>query len=279
MFPILCLVPLFAGFVGGQDADPPAIPREFRAAWVATVDNIDWPSSRTLTPDQQRSEMIHILDTAVSLRLNAIIFQVRPACDALYDSKLEPWSEYLTGRQGRAPSPYYDPLEFAVREAHARGIELHCWFNPYRAGHPAQRGPYALSHIRYRHPEIVKNYGRYLWLDPGEPLVQKHSLDVIRDVVRRYDIDGVHIDDYFYPYPEDGQEFQDQASYKRYQNGGGDLGLHDWRRQNVDHFVESAYKTIKSEKPWVKFGISPFGIYRPGIPETIKAGVDQYDEL
>lgn len=261
------------------EAEPPDIPREFRAAWVATVDNIDWPSSRTLSADQQKAEMIHILDTAVALKLNAIIFQVRPSCDALYASKLEPWSEYLTGRQGQAPSPAYDPLEFAVTEAHARGLELHCWFNPYRANHPAQKGPLAKSHIKNTHPNVVKQYGRYLWLDPGEPLVQKHTLAVIRDVVRRYDIDGVHIDDYFYPYPEKGQDFPDDPSYKRYVAHGGELNRNDWRRQNVDELVENLYDEIKAEKKWVKFGISPFGIYRPGYPSSIKAGVDQYAEL
>jgi len=276
MLPLLCALSMASST---QDVDSPDIPREFRAAWVATVDNIDWPSSRTLTTDQQKAEMVKILDTAVALKLNAIILQVRPSCDALYDSKLEPWSEYLTGLQGRAPSPYYDPLEFAVDEAHARGLEIHCWFNPYRANHPAQKGPLAKTHINVQHPEIVKKYGRYLWLDPGEPLVLKHSLAVIRDVVHRYDIDGVHIDDYFYPYPENGQEFPDDPSYERYTKHGGKLNRNDWRRENVDKFVEGAYKEIKAEKKWVKFGISPFGIYRPGYPATIKAGIDQYAEL
>ena len=278
MLPLLFVLPLTA-HKPTQLTDAPEIPREFRAAWVATVDNIDWPSSKTLSADQQRAEMIKILDTAVAMKLNAIVFQVRPACDALYPSKLEPWSEYLTGLQGRAPNPNYDPLEFAVAEAHARGLELHCWFNPYRAGHPAQKGPYAKSHIRNRHPEIVKPYGRYLWLDPGEPEVQRHSLAVIRDVVHRYDIDGVHIDDYFYPYPEKGQDFPDDPSYNRYRDSGGNLSRGDWRRENVNSFVENLYKTIKAEKKWVKLGISPFGIYRPGYPESIKAGVDQYAEL
>ncbi len=270
---------LITGTAHSQDSAAPSIPREFRAAWVATVDNIDWPSSRTLDTDHQKAELIKILDTASAVRLNAIVFQVRPSCDALYDSKLEPWSEYLTGLQGKAPSPGYDPLSFVVEEAHRRGIEVHCWFNPYRAGHPAQKGPYAKSHIRYTHPGVVKQYGRYLWLDPGEPQVQKHSLEVIKDVVKRYDIDGIHIDDYFYPYPEKNETFPDQGSYARYQKKGGNLSLGDWRRQNVDTFVHGMYQEVKALKPWVKVGISPFGIYRPGIPSSIKAGVDQYDEL
>lgn len=262
-----------------QDSAEPAVPHEFRAAWVATVDNIDWPSSRTLDVEHQKAEMLKILDTAVAVKLNAIVFQVRPSCDALYDSKLEPWSEYLTGQQGKAPTPLWDPLAFTVEEAHRRGLEVHCWFNPYRAGHPAQKGPYSPDHIKNTHPDVVKSYGRYYWLDPGEPFVQKHSLQVIKDVVKRYDIDGVHIDDYFYPYPEKNQPFPDSKSYSRYVRHGGTLSLSDWRRQNVDEFVHGMYVGVKQIKPWVKVGISPFGIYRPGFPPSIKAGVDQYDEL
>lgn len=276
MLPLICAVSMFSS---KQAAETPDIPREFRAAWVATVDNIDWPSKRTLSVDQQQKEMIRILDTAVALKLNAIIFQIRPSCDALYSSKLEPWSEYLTGQQGTPPNPEYDPLEFAVEQAHSRGLELHCWLNPYRALHPAQKGPLAKNHLKNTHPEVVKQYARYLWLDPGEPLVLRHTLDVIKDIVKRYDIDGIHIDDYFYPYPENGLDFPDDVSYKRYTDHRGKLTKADWRRQNVDSFVESAYKEIKKEKVWVKFGISPFGIYRPGFPSTVTAGLDQYAEL
>ena len=261
-----------------------APPREFRGVWVATVDNIDWPSKRTLTTDQQKAEMIRILDVAESLNLNAIVFQVRPSCDALYESKIEPWSEYLTNKQGQAPNPRYDPLAFAVAEAHKRGMELHCWFNPYRAKHPAAKGDLAPNHIRNTNPKLAKEYGRYLWLDPGEPEVQQRSLDVMLDVVKRYDIDGVHIDDYFYPYAEKDAKgnlipFPDQDSYLSYRNRGGTMALGDWRRNNVDTFVKRLYDGIKKTKKWVKFGISPFGIYRPNIPEGIKAGVDQYDSL
>jgi len=264
---------------------PPPLPsREFRAVWVATVDNIDWPSKRGISTAQAQFELIKILDKCQELNLNAIIFQVRPSADALYDSKLEPWSEYLTGQQGRAPSPYWDPLKFAVEEAHKRGIEVHCWFNPYRAFHPAQKGPVAANHISRTNPEVVKQYGKYLWMDPGEPLVQKRSLDVILDVVKRYDVDGVHIDDYFYPYKEkgpDGQimDFPDDQSYSRLSRRGSTVSRGDWRRRNVDDFIEHLYEGIKKEKKWVKFGISPFGIYRPGYPQGIKAGVDQYADL
>lgn len=279
MLPLLCLAPLFGLGPRRQVGDPPEIPREFRAAWVATVENIDWPSSRNLTTDQQKAEMVRILDTAATMKLNAIVLQVRPACDALYPSKLEPWSEYLTGQQGKAPNPSYDPLAFAVEEAHKRGLELHCWFNPYRASLKQQTESLAPNHIRNTHPEIVRRYAHFLWLDPGEPLTPKHSIDVIRDVVRRYDIDGVHIDDYFYPYPEGGKDFPDDDSYRKYQATGGELDRPSWRRENVNNFVEGLYKTIKREKKWVKFGISPFGIYRSGYPAGIKAGVDSFAEL
>jgi uncharacterized lipoprotein YddW (UPF0748 family) len=280
---ILSTLLLLAG-PGSQVLTPPAMPREFRAAWVATVDNIDWPSKRNLPVSRQKSELIRILDTARAMNLNAIIFQVRPSADALYSSRLEPWSEYLTGAQGQPPSPYYDPLEFAVSEAHKRGLELHCWFNPYRALHPAQKGPVAPNHISRTQPSIVKQYGKYLWMDPGEPDVQRRSLQVMLDVVKRYDVDGVHIDDYFYPYKEkgpDGQllDFPDGPSYARYRAGGGALGRDDWRRKNVDDFIRNLYEGIKRERKTVKFGISPFGIYRPGYPAGIKAGVDQYADL
>jgi len=280
LLPALCLLASSTS----QGPTPPELPREFRAVWVATVDNIDWPSRRDLSSTDQQTEFIKILDTAKAMNLNAIILQVRPSADALYSSRLEPWSEYLTGRQGRSPSPFYDPLEFAVREAHRRGLELHCWFNPYRAFHPSMKGPLASRHVSRSSPRIVKKYGSFLWMDPGEQEVQRRSLEVMLDVVKRYDIDGVHLDDYFYPYKEKGpdgkiMDFPDQPSYQKYLDGGGTLGKNDWRRQNVDGFIENLYKGIKQEKKWVKVGISPFGIWRPGYPKGIKAGVDQYADL
>ncbi len=259
-----------------QASTPPPVPREFRAVWVATVDNIDWPSKRNLSTAKQEAELIRILDRAANLHLNAIVLQIRPAADALYDSPLEPWSEYLTGRQGKPPDPYYDPLTFAVAEAHKRGLELHAWINPYRARHPSATGPLARNHIAVTDPGLVHPYGDLLWMDPGEPAVQQRSLQVISDVVRRYDVDGIHIDDYFYPYPEGSRDFPDRGTYA---SRGGGLARGDWRRGNVDAFVSEAYREIHALKPWVKFGISPFGIYRPGVPSGIKAGIDQYAEL
>lgn len=260
--------------------EPPSAPREFRAAWVATVENIDWPSKPGLSTAEQQAEIDRILEVAVSLNLNAIVLQVRTTADALYSSELEPWSFYLTGKQGVPPDPFYDPLEYWVSSAHARGIELHAWFNPYRA--QMRQGELAASHVSHTMPESVKRYDRYLWLDPGSAQAAKHSLAVFNDVVRRYDIDGVHIDDYFYPYPvtKDGIKvpFPDDASWAEYQADGGELARDDWRRQNINNLIEQIYHTTHAIKPHVRFGISPFGIGRPGKSPGI-TGFDQYQEL
>lgn len=279
------LLPLGATLFGANyesvKLNPPAPRREFRAAWVATVGNIDWPSRKDLTTAEQKAELLNLLNQAARLKLNAIIFQVRPACDALYASKLEPWSEYLTGAMGKAPEPFWDPLEFAVAEAHRRGLELHAWFNPYRARHPNAQSPIAAGHISKTKPQLVRQYGQYLWLDPGEPGVQEHSLNVVLDVVQRYDVDGVHFDDYFYPYKEsaNGKEldFPDDASWKK-SGTSGKLSRDDWRRENVNTFIKRVNQAVHAAKPWVKFGVSPFGIWRPGQPEQIK-GFDAYDKL
>lgn len=262
---------------------PPPVAREFRGVWVASVANIDWPSKPGLSAAAAQRELVVLLDRAKASGLNAVILQVRPAADALYASALEPWSEYLTGRQGIAPSPRWDPLAFAVTQAHRRGLELHAWFNPYRARHPSAKGALSRRHVANVHPGWVRRYGTHLWMDPGEPAVRAHTLRVVLDVVRRYDIDGVHIDDYFYPYKERdrrGQEipFPDSATYDRYVAAGGVLARDDWRRQNVDDLVRELHDAIHAVKPWVKFGISPFGIWRPGFPQQVR-GFDAYTEL
>jgi uncharacterized lipoprotein YddW (UPF0748 family) len=257
-----------------QPALPPAVQREFRAVWVAAVSNIDWPSRPGLSSFQQRTELLAILDRAAALKLNAVILHVRPAADALYRSTYEPWSEYLTGQQGLAPEPAYDPLAFAVEAAHARGLELHAWFNPFRAFHPSSRTPdTAFTHVTRNGRVTVARYGRHRWMDPGDPRVRRHSLQVISDVVRRYDVDGVHIDDYFYPYRERDTAtnseipFPDDATFAAYQRSGGTLDRDDWRRNNVDGFVRDMYRAVKAIKPHVKVGVSPIGIWRPGYPE------------
>jgi uncharacterized lipoprotein YddW (UPF0748 family) len=261
---------------------PPSPPREFRAAWVATVANIDWPSKPGLSVLEQKYELVTLLDAAVRLNLNTIIFQVRPAADSIYASPIEPWSEYLTGTQGRAPTPFYDPLAFALQEAHERGLAVHAWFNPFRAGHPNDRSAPALNHISRTHPELIRHYSDQTWLDPGEPFAQSLARDVVLDVVKRYDIDGVIFDDYFYPYPVKGWsghylDFPDEASWKKYGSKTG-LTREDWRRNNINQFVHQISQAIKTAKPWVAFGISPFGIWRPQNPPQIK-GLDAYGQI
>ena len=277
----LFVTAIFLVLTVSADAQPrPNVAREFRAVWVATVDNIDFPTKKNLTIDQQRAELTAILDLAKKLRLNALIFQVRPMTDALYRSKLEPWSEFLTGQMGKPQA--FDPLEFLVAEAHLRGILVHAWFNPYRAYHPAAK-TMSDDHVSKRQPSIVRQYGRYMWLDPTEPDGQRHSLAVIADVVRRYDIDGVHFDDYFYPYAETDAggkkiDFPDETNWLKYQAGGGKLGRDDWRRWNVNAFIEAVGREIKRIKPDVVYGVSPFGIWQP-MPEKGIAGFNAYREL
>jgi uncharacterized lipoprotein YddW (UPF0748 family) len=271
-----CATRVAAGDEAARPTPPPPR-REFRGAWVATVANSVWPSKPGLPVSEQKAELLAIIERAAQLKLNAIIFQVRPACDAMYASKLEPWSEYLTGKMGQAPVPFYDPLEFAIAEAHKRGLELHAWFNPYRAHHFKTVSAISATHVSKTRPELVREYGRYLWLDPGEPEVQAYSLKVVLDVVKRYDVDGIHFDDYFYPYEEKDGEFPDAVSWKKFGASSG-LSRADWRRENVNRFIKTTYESIKAAKPWVKFGISPFGIWRPGHPAQIK-GFDAYARL
>jgi uncharacterized lipoprotein YddW (UPF0748 family) len=254
--------------------------KEFRAAWVATVANINWPSKPGLPVDSQKKEAIALLDFLEAHHFNAVIFQVRPQADALYQSSLEPWSYFLTGTQGKAPSPFYDPLQFWVEAAHDRGLELHVWLNPYRAHH-ISGGPVTDSSLVKRKPELMVHLKEgYWWFDPAMKGTQDHGKQVVMDIVKRYDIDGVHFDDYFYPYPSynGNEDFPDSASWNAYKKSGGKLSRGDWRREAVNVFIEDLYKSIKAEKPYVKFGLSPFGIWRPGYPESV-GGFDQYDQL
>ena len=259
----------------------PASPmQEFRAAWVATVANINWPSQPGLPMETQKQEAISLLEFLQAHHFNAVILQVRPQADALYKSDLEPWSYYLTGTQGKAPEIFYDPLEFWVKEAHDRGIELHVWLNPYRAHHKDGKEISDQSVVK-KHPELVVYLKEgYWWMDPARKEVQDITNAVVMDIVKRYDIDGVHMDDYFYPYPSynGNADFPDSVSWAAYQTNGGKLSRGDWRRDAVNQLIQRMYKNIKAEKPWVKFGLSPFGIWRPGYPESI-GGFDQYDQL
>jgi len=259
---------------------PPPIQREFRGIWVTTINNLCWPSKPGLPTEIQKKELVEILDKAAEAGFNAILLQVRTACDALYSSRFDPWSEVLSGTCGKPPEPFYDPLEFAITEAHKRGLELYAWLNPFRAWHPSFRSRPPQNHISNTKPELIRKYGQYLWLDPGEPDTKLYTLAVISDILRRYNVDGIVFDDYFYPYPEKGQqaeklEFPDEDTYRKY---GAGVPKVEWRRKNIDSFVKNVSQLIINTKPWVKFGISPFGIWRPNNPKGVR-GLDAYNEL
>ncbi len=254
---------------------------EFRGVWVATVNNIDWPSKPGLTAEQQQKEVIEILDLHQKLGMNAVIFQARPCSDAFYLSAIEPWSRYLTGTPGRYPSPYWDPLQFWIDACHQRNMELHAWLNPYRIAQNADE-PIAGNHMVFTHPEWVVRYGNKLMFDPGIPGTRDYVTRVVCDIVRRYDVDGIHMDDYFYPYPT-REPFPDEGSFARYNRAFPANEKEAWRRENVDILVKMLNDSIKSIKPWVKFGISPFGVWRnkKDDPEgsATNAGVTNYDHL
>lgn len=251
---------------------------EFRGAWIATVLNLDWPTYNFQPPDQQRAALVTILDKLYQAGFNAVIFQVRVECDAFYNSPYEPWSYWLTGTQGVAPSPYYDPLQFAIEEAHKRGMELHAWFNPYRAVRPSEYTR-ALNHVSNVHPEWILDFPTGKILDPGLPAVRDWVAMVVADIVRRYDVDGIHADDYFYPYPEgsfSGITNQDDATYAQY--NPDNLSRGDWRRENVNKLLKQISDSIRAIKPHVKFGMSPFGIWKNGVPAGI-FGLDAYSTI
>lgn len=250
-------------------------PRELRAAWVASVFNLDWPSRQGLTATAAQAELTTLLDALVAAGANAAFLQVRPESDALYDSALEPWSRFLSGTQGASPG--WDPLRFAIDQAHARGLELHAWLNPFRAATNASL-PLAPTHVATRLAEHAHLYGSTVTMDPGSPAVRDHVVAVVRDIVSRYDVDGVVFDDYFYPYPIAGTPYPDDATYADYQAGGGSLSRSAFRRANVDAFVHAAHLAIRAARPGTRFGVSPFGIYRPGQPTGV-VGLDAYEAL
>ncbi|WP_069467551.1 glycoside hydrolase family 10 protein, partial [Actinacidiphila rubida] len=253
--------------------------RQMRGMWVATVANTNWPSAPGLSPEQQRQELLDLLDLAVERRLNAVVFQVRPTADAFWPSPFEPWSQYLTGTQGQDPG--WDPLGTAVEEAHRRGLELHAWFNPYRVSLSTDTSKLVPTHPARLHPEWIVPYGGKLYYNPGIPEVRRFVEEAILDAVRRYPLDAVHWDDYFYPYPVAGQTFDDDAAWAAY---GGDFTDRDaWRRDNCDLLVRETAEGIKAIRPTTKFGISPFGVWRNAATDpagsATTAGVQTYDDL
>ncbi|MFF6989720.1 family 10 glycosylhydrolase [Streptomyces sp. NPDC010273] len=264
---------------GPATAGRPRAVTEMRGVWLATVANRDWPSRPGLTPAQQRAELIGHLDTAVRDRLNTVMFQVRPTADALWPSPYEPWSQYLTGTQGKSPG--WDPLKTAVEEAHVRGLQLHAWFNPYRIANNTDLTKLVASHPARKHPDWVVAYGGKLYYNPGLPQVRAFVEDAILDAVKKYPVDGVHFDDYFYPYPVAGQTFDDDAAYDAYGGGFGDRAA--WRRDNIDKLIRETAARIEQVRPGTRFGISPFGVWRNSATDPrgsdTRAGVQTYDDL
>ncbi|PID59439.1 MAG: hypothetical protein CR986_06090 [Ignavibacteriae bacterium] len=256
------------------------IKREFRGAWVASVINLDWPSSKYLSTEEQKKELIQLFNKLEATNINAVIFQIRTECDAFYNSPYEPWSYWLTGSQGTAPSPYYDPLEFAIEEAHKRGMELHAWFNPYRVERQIGNYTTASNHVTKVHPEWTLSFGsgtnKIKILNPGLKEVRKYVTNVVMDVVNRYDVNGIHFDDYFYPYPPNKISGEDYQTFNA--DPRGFLDINDWRRDNVNELLRMIYDSIQVAKPEVKFGMSPFGIYKNGVPKGTY-GLDAYSTI
>lgn len=254
--------------------------REFRGAWIATVANIDWPSNVNASSEEKRAELIQILDSLRKCKINAVIFQIRPTADALYKSDIEPWSEWITGEQGRAPEPFFDPLQLVVEEAHKRCMEVHAWINPYRVTNfPNYK--LAENHIYFKKPHLFKTYGERIYFDPGLDETGDYLIRVLQDIVSRYDIDALHLDDYFYPYPSGGADFPDEETFQN--NPRGFTSKADWRRDNVNRIVKRIQDSVKQIKPWVEFGVSPFGVWRNANKDpkgsATKAGVTNYDDL
>lgn len=255
--------------------------REFRGVWVATVDNIDWPSRGDFNSDSQKAEFIRLADMHQRNGMNALIVQVRPAADAFYPSPYEPWSEWLTGKQGSPPTPYYDPLQFMITETHKRGMEFHAWLNPYRAEFNIHTSSIAPAHITRIHPEWFLTYGDKRYFDPGNKDVQLYVAGVVKDIVSRYEVDAVHFDDYFYPYRIPGAAFPDNKKYLEYGNG---MSRDEWRRSNTDSIIVMLSKVIKQANKNCQFGISPFGVWRNADKDAengsrTMAGQTNYDDL
>ena len=267
---------LMAGGVFAQVQTGSAYPkREFRAAWIQSVNG----QFRGMPTEKLKQNLIGQLNSLQKAGINAIIFQVRPEADALYASRLEPWSRFLTGVQGKAPEPYWDPMQFMIDECHKRGMEFHAWINPYRTK-TTLKSELAPNHVYNIHPERIDTYGDQLYFDPALPESRRHICMVVSDIVSRYDVDAIHMDDYFYPYPIKGKDFPDDASFARF--GGGFSNKGDWRRSNVNVLIKKLHETIREIKPWVKFGVSPFGIYRNESSDPLGSktkGLQNYDDL
>ena len=248
--------------------------REFHGAWIATIKNIDWPSEPGLPVEEQKTELKVLFNSLHQVGINAVLFQIRTECDAFYPSEIEPWSYWITGKQGIPPEPLYDPLYYAIQLAKQRGMEFHAWLNPFRVKADTNNYVPDSTHISFGHPEWIVHTEKYKFLNPGIPDAREYVKQVVLDVVKRYDIDGIHFDDYFYPYS--GVTDEDLETFTIYSRGFSNID--EWRRDNVNIFVSDIYNSIKQTKPYVKFGISPFGIWKDGVPEGIK-GFSSYHTI
>lgn len=279
-FVLLLLLLIITG-CGTLKTTVPHPTEEFRGVWIATVANIDWPERPSDSWQKKQQDFLEILNYYKKLRFNAILVQVRTAGDAFYPSKLSPWSRYLTGKEGDMGDLNSDPLAWMITETHKRGLEFHAWLNPYRATFDLQTDLLDPNHDYLQHPEWMIPYGEKYYYNPGLPEVQQHLVEVVAEVVARYDIDGIHFDDYFYPYRIQGEVFDDSATYTEY--GKPDQSLEDWRRSNISSLIRETHETIKALKPWVQFGISPFGVWRNASADPIgsdtRAGQTNYDHL
>jgi uncharacterized lipoprotein YddW (UPF0748 family) len=275
---IICIIILI--FLNFQSTAQVSPLKEFRGVWIATVDNIDWPATPLLSAEQQKNSFIRLLDMHKRNGMNAVVVQVRPAADAFYPSPYEPWSQWLTGTQGKPPSPYYDPMEFMITETHKRGMEFHAWMNPYRAVFSINTSSVSATHITRIHPEWFITYGEKKYFDPGNKDVQRYVTNIVKDVVSRYGADAIHFDDYFYPYRIANKEFNDDISFKKYANN---LSRDDWRRSNTDSIIVMLSRVIKQTNKKCQFGISPFGVWRNSSVDpkgsNTKAGQTNYDDL
>jgi uncharacterized lipoprotein YddW (UPF0748 family) len=272
------LLTVHSTLLSAQSAPPK---REFRALWITTLGNMDWPSRRGMTPDEQKQQFIYLLEQCKVANLNAVIVQIRPSADAFYPSAIEPWSEWLSGKQGRAPQPYYDPLAFMLEEAHKRDIEFHAWINPFRAVYHNRFSDIHPGHIINRQKNWLIENGSGKMFDPGIPEVREYITTIIADIVSRYDVDGIHFDDYFYPYPMPGTKIGDEGTFKKHNRGFRDINA--WRRDNINQLIESVSQTIQTLNPQVKFGVSPAGVWRniqqdPEGSHT-RSGYTSYDHL
>ncbi|WPP50496.1 glycoside hydrolase family 10 protein [Catalinimonas niigatensis] len=281
IFRILLFLSIFLSFSVTSQAQDHPLKREFRGVWITSMNNVDWPTIQGLTSEEQQEEFRSLLTMHRKNGFNAVLVQIRPSADVLYDSPYEPWSRWLSGKEGNKPNPFYDPLTFMIKECHQQGMEFHAWINPFRAIYDFKNVEMDPGHLFYKNPQWLLTYGKHIYLDPGMAQARAYVLKVVMDIVNRYEVDGIHFDDYFYPYHVDSLAFPDDTTFKLYGEGFEDK--REWRRQNINLFVKAVYDSMQAVKPEVKFGISPFGVWHNSNPDTLdsltQVGPANYEDL